>query len=306
MTRFYSNGKLLLTGEYVVLDGAKALALPTQKGQSLQVENISKLVLEWKALLTDGTEWFSGTIALPTLQIIKGFDDNPLLQRLIKILQATHRLNPYILNGSQGYSVTTRLDFHKDWGLGSSSTLINNIASWAQIDPYELLALTFGGSGYDIACAKQNKPLTYMLNKGKPQVQSELFDPPFKKQLFFIYRNQKQNSRQSIAQYRDTRLEDVQPTIKKVSEITEDILKCNTLSTFERLMEHHEDLIASLVKLPTIGSTLFADYTGGVTKSLGGWGGDFILATGKSEHMDYFRNKGYTTIIPYTQIGVTL
>ena len=32
---FYSNGKLLITGEYVVLDGAKALALPTKYGQNL-------------------------------------------------------------------------------------------------------------------------------------------------------------------------------------------------------------------------------------------------------------------------------
>ena len=35
---FYSNGKLLLTGEYLVIDGAKALAIPTQKGQSLSVK----------------------------------------------------------------------------------------------------------------------------------------------------------------------------------------------------------------------------------------------------------------------------
>ena len=35
---FYSNGKLLITGEYVVLDGAKALALPTKFGQSLVVK----------------------------------------------------------------------------------------------------------------------------------------------------------------------------------------------------------------------------------------------------------------------------
>ena len=35
---FYSNGKLLLTGEYVVLDGAKALAVPTRFGQNLIVK----------------------------------------------------------------------------------------------------------------------------------------------------------------------------------------------------------------------------------------------------------------------------
>ena len=37
---FYSNGKLLLTAEYLVLDGAKALALPTKFGQDLEVKKI--------------------------------------------------------------------------------------------------------------------------------------------------------------------------------------------------------------------------------------------------------------------------
>jgi mevalonate kinase len=35
---FYSNGKLLITGEYLVLDGATAFALPTKIGQNLIVE----------------------------------------------------------------------------------------------------------------------------------------------------------------------------------------------------------------------------------------------------------------------------
>ena len=35
---FYSNGKLLITGEYLVLDGAKAFALPTKFGQKLTIE----------------------------------------------------------------------------------------------------------------------------------------------------------------------------------------------------------------------------------------------------------------------------
>ena len=30
MEKFYSHGKLLITGEYAVLDGAKAIALPTK------------------------------------------------------------------------------------------------------------------------------------------------------------------------------------------------------------------------------------------------------------------------------------
>ena len=38
MKKFYANGKLLLTGEYLVMNGAKAVALPTNKGQSLSVK----------------------------------------------------------------------------------------------------------------------------------------------------------------------------------------------------------------------------------------------------------------------------
>ena len=35
---FYSNGKLLISGEYFVLDGAKCLALPCKKGQLLKIK----------------------------------------------------------------------------------------------------------------------------------------------------------------------------------------------------------------------------------------------------------------------------
>ncbi len=38
---FKANGKLMLTGEYFVLHGAKALALPVNKGQQMQVEEIN-------------------------------------------------------------------------------------------------------------------------------------------------------------------------------------------------------------------------------------------------------------------------
>jgi len=55
MSTFYSNGKLLLTGEYVVLDGALSLAIPTQFGQSLTVKEINAPKLIWKSLDKNGT-----------------------------------------------------------------------------------------------------------------------------------------------------------------------------------------------------------------------------------------------------------
>ena len=45
----------------------------------------------------------------------------------------------------------------------------------------------------------------------------------------------------------------------------------------------------------------FKDFYG-QTKSLGSWGGDFILASGDNETPKYFKEKGYNTIIPFSKM----
>ncbi|MGB5499701.1 MAG: GHMP kinase, partial [Maribacter sp.] len=54
---FYSNGKLLMTGEYAVLDGAKAWAIPTTYGQSLTVLETDSKKIEWTSLDEKGSIW---------------------------------------------------------------------------------------------------------------------------------------------------------------------------------------------------------------------------------------------------------
>lgn len=152
---FYSHGKLLLTGEYVVLDGAKSLALPTKKGQSLEVTHIDSPQLIWKSILHDKRTWLDTGFKLP-LHSTNQVEDS-LTGRLQQILVEAQKLNPSLLE--TGVSLKSSLEFDKSWGLGSSSTLLYNIAQWAKIDPYKLLANTFGGSGYDIACAAAVKPI---------------------------------------------------------------------------------------------------------------------------------------------------
>ena len=49
MKEYYSNGKLLITGEYFVLDGAISLAVPTTCGQDLIVESIKESQLIWES-----------------------------------------------------------------------------------------------------------------------------------------------------------------------------------------------------------------------------------------------------------------
>ena len=89
-------------------------------------------------------------------------DDPDKAMRLCQILQAVKQLNPKAFEGND-IKFTTRLDFDPNWGLGSSSTLIANLAQWANVNPYELLKLTFGGSGYDLACATAEGPIYYQL-----------------------------------------------------------------------------------------------------------------------------------------------
>ena len=57
---FYGHGKLLLTGEYFVMDGALALALPTTVGQSMKVKyrHSYKPTLNWKSYNHAGAVWF--------------------------------------------------------------------------------------------------------------------------------------------------------------------------------------------------------------------------------------------------------
>ncbi len=85
-----------------------------------------------------------------------------ITNRLIEILHHACTANPAILSKEKGYDVITSLTFPRQWGLGTSSTLINNIASWFHIDAFTLLNNSFGGSGYDIACAKNNTPIIYL------------------------------------------------------------------------------------------------------------------------------------------------
>ena len=298
---YRSNGKLLLTAEYAVLDGAKALAIPTKYGQSLSVVANNSNKINWKSYNELGEVWFEDVFSIentPTALSLTSALKNDISERLIEILKAVLSLNPEFLTSNLGYNITTHQDFNRLWGLGTSSTLINNIANWANVDAYQLLAKTFGGSGYDIACAQHNYPITYQLNsKHKPKVEAVNFHPNFKHQLYFVYLNQKQNSRDGISTYKKN-AEINSDNIAQINAITEAMIVCKSLSEFESLVEKHEDIISKLIQQDPIKNQFFSDFNGTI-KSLGAWGGDFVLVTSKNKPKAYFNAKGYDTVIPY-------
>lgn len=304
---FYSNGKLLLTGEYVVLDKAKALAIPTKYGQSLQIEFIDEPIIYWQSINEKGNVWFECTLESKSLQLVNSsfysLEEDAkenTAETLQSILKEAQKLNPFFLNESGGIKVITKLTFPTNWGLGSSSTLINNIANWAKVDAYELLKNTFRGSGYDIACAQNNNPIIYQLSEKNPKVISVKFNPSFKDQLYFIHLNKKQDSRKGIERYKKNR-ENLAVAIAEISIITDKIIRTSNLIEFEKLIAQHEEIISNIIKLNPIQQTLFPDYFGQI-KSLGAWGGDFILATGNEKTPLYFINKGFKTVIPFNQM----
>lgn len=309
MAVFKSNGKILLTGEYVVLDGAKALALPTSKGQSLEVAEAGKDIIDWKSLDENDGIWFRMKFAIEKgefqtfldAELQKDPEARNTALRLQQILASAYELNPDKFAREKGYAITTKLDFSREWGLGSSSTLINNLAQWLEIDPYKLLEKTFEGSGYDIAAAGSRHPITFQKTESGPISLTVDFNPPFKNELFFVYLNKKQNSREAIAHYRNKSPENISELSEKISGITEQVISCDNLEEFKLLMQAHETLISKAINIPRLQHQLFSDYPG-LIKSLGGWGGDFLLATGGEEERDYFRKKGYNTIFDYSDL----
>jgi mevalonate kinase len=296
---FYSNGKLLLTGEYVVLDGALSLAVPTKFGQLLEIESLNEPKLIWKSFDEKGSIWFEDIFLLE--KIVTSYTPrNAISDRLVEILNTAKQLNPDFLNTNKGFKVSTKLDFPKNWGLGTSSTLINNVAQWAHIDAYKLLENTFGGSGYDIACAQHNSPITYQLQKGTPVTKPISFNIAFKDHLYFVHLNKKQNSRDGIKHYNANK-GSLGVVISDINDITLKMITCNSLTEFENLLNLHETIIAKVTKQTPVKALLFSDFKGSI-KSLGAWGGDFILVAAEENPTGYFKEKGLETIVPYTEM----
>lgn len=304
MATYYAHGKLLLTGEYAVLDGALALALPVRYGQSLQASAGEQGRLHWISRDETGSTWFEGAWALPDLGLLHATDATTA-QRLGDILHACRQQNPHFLQDSSGWSVQTRTDFPRAWGLGTSSTLVAALARWAGADPYQVLFETLGGSGYDLACAFADGPLLYHLDGQTPSVERVAFSPPFADHLFFVFLGQKQDSRAGIRRFRE-RASSNSGLIQAISAITRQCLSAPTLTDFCDLLLEHERLIGQALNLPRAQELYFPDFPGTI-KSLGAWGGDFVLAasqTEPAEAMRYFQEKGFSTCIPYREMAL--
>jgi mevalonate kinase len=184
--------------------------------------------------------------------------------------------------------------------------LMANVAAWAGVDAFDLLAATWGGSGYDVACGQAGGPILYQRLHGRSQWVEIPFRPAFSEQLWFVYLGQKQDSREGIHRYRERSERITSSKLDEIGALTLAAAAAVQLTDFEKIMTEHERTIGSLLGLEPVQQSRFSDYPG-VVKSLGAWGGDFVLVTGAGTAdatKAYFAKKGLDTVLGYGELIV--
>ena len=298
MNRIFSPGKLMLTSEYVAVDGALVLAVPTKLGQEFFFDESDdeKSLIYWNAYHQDQL-WLETVIDYKTWAIIKT-NDQKASEFILKVLKNVQELSEVKFETNNSYHLKTNLQFPSDFGLGSSSTLMSNLGEWAEIDPFVLNEISLGGSGYDVAVAKEKSAVLY--NRLPERTYEKVtFDPSFKDDLIFIHLNQKQDTREGISHYKS------KPTstelINAYSELTKLIVNCQNLEEFSQLMTIHEQKLSDFLGIPTVKEKYFQNCPSFV-KSLGAWGGDFVLASKFGDYEAYFKQQGFGKIFSWCDL----
>lgn len=295
---YRANGKLLLTGEYLVLHGAKAIALPLNVGQQLevsQVENSSKV--QWQARFQNKI-WFECVLNLDDFSVLETSDQgkSDVLGQLFKTIKM---LNP-TFTLQAGTKFETTLESNPEWGFGSSSTLVSLLAQWSGVDPFRLNEMVFHGSGFDIACAMADGPIFYTR---KQPVQKLSLNYPFADQLVLVYSGKKKGTAREVRSFLKERSVSEQH-IAEMTALSEEIAACSNQQDFNRLIEIHESMIGKIIAQTPVKEQFFPDFDGAI-KSLGAWGGDFWLISTQqsfSEMKCYFENKGLTTVFKWNDL----
>jgi len=300
--KYRSHGKLLITAEYLVLLGARALAVPVKYGQDLTVwETGAGGNIFWRASSPQGTWFEAGFNSELDIEYSSSEDKANFLK---KLLTSAKELNSEFIPNNKSLDIHTLTDFPVNWGLGTSSTLITNIAQWAGVDPFVLLERAMNGSGYDIACAINNKPLVYQRKpNNKPVFSNVDFNKTFINNVYFVYSGRKVNSSSEVIEFlKNNKIKDTE--IEKISQLTDSILKEESLHGFIELITEHELILSKILKRETMQKKHFSKFQGGI-KSLGAWGGDFLLVAssrGEEYVKSYFEQIGLSTIFIFNEM----
>lgn len=298
---YYSYGKFLLTAEYLVMAGADALVLPVNKGQALDIEPSDNDSLVWESFY-QSEKWFNAELDGDTFEIINTTDSDKA-NYISTLLQSASELSQGSIS-LKNKKITTRLDFHPEWGMGSSSTLIVNISRLFDINAFDLFSKISNGSGFDIAAGLSGYPFRYRLKKNKREISPVKLPELFFKHAFFVYLGEKTHSEVAVEEFQNSD-KDLKMPIKYINEITAQFAEIESVPELSRITKEHEDFMSDVLDIPSP-TRRFADYPYGM-KSLGAWGGDFIMAIhpkGKAEVEKYFKQKGFPVVFSAEELKV--
>ena len=301
--KFYSKGKIMIAGEYLVVSGAKAIAVPLNVGQKLAVSFNADGPHEvlWKT--------YEGESQILEynfpIEDIRQMQYKPEGERgfVLKVLRGATRINKAFLAEKGLYIVETSFDAGLKPGLGQSSSLISNVAWWADVDVYRLNRFVSKGSGYDVAAARASGPISYIKNCPEPEISMVELPEQVLNKIFLVHLNKKESSEKSISLYLKmllTRKKDV----PGLNSIIDDLLAAKTVDAFGDAMERHDRLLSKVLRKKHVKQLLFSDFKGYI-KSSGAWGGDYVLALTEDDEKavkEYFSEKGYKSVVKFSEM----
>lgn len=279
---FFAAGKLLLSGEYAVLKGAECIAVPTFLGQRLSVKP-SEEELRWRALNEKDATWLD-------FQVNQAKSEEELLvQKLLR-----DAFDSYL--PAKGL-LESKLEFPREWGLGSSSTFVSLISQWAETEVWPLFFKHLKGSGYDVAVAERNNPILYQINKNRPKYE-DVNIPSFFGDTLLIYLGQKQNSAKEVSRFQD--LNSSENLLEHISGLSRALLNLLDRQTLGAWIKEHEAITSELIHLEPLKAKLFPNLEGEI-KSLGAWGGDFAWYAGPLDK-GYFQKQGFPQVFSFKEL----
>ena len=89
--------------------------------------------------------------------------------------------------------------------------------------------------------------------------------------------------------------------IEEFSQLTRDVLQTQNLEDFSQLMNLHEKKLSIFLGIETVSEKYFENCPSFI-KSLGAWGGDFVMSSKFSGFEEYFQGKGFASVFSYRDL----
>jgi len=298
-----ANAKLLLSGEYLVLAGAEALAIPLKFGQELTVSDGDAEKITWVSKGPSGI-WFSASFS--ALGEVYAATNPKSAQFVSSLIAATNSIRPNFFQRFLGKTITIEADFDLNWGIGSSSSLIALLAQLASIDPLALHWKVSRGSGYDVIAAISSTPIFYKQIDGVVTFSSVKLPPVFHENVYFAYLGKKEDSAAGVERFLSSTKQLPASIIDEISSITRKMAVAESASQLSGLMDRHEAILSEVLDVMPIKPLRFSDFEGSV-KSLGAWGGDFAMfcsSVPSNQVYSYIAAKGLTPVFGFNDISL--